>query len=134
MKNILFTLLFFFQFSFFATPVHHGNYQLIIFEGSDWCVKCIQLEKKILSDSDFLQSLEKQHIELVKVDFPQKKNLSKDQQKSNEQLAETYQFDGQFPSIVLSRTDTLAYHKINYTEQNKEDLINDILTNLQRLQ
>ncbi len=133
MKNILFTLFLFVNLSFIAQPDNHNQYQLLIFEGSDWCVKCIQLEKKILSDSSFLQYLEQQHIELVKVDFPQRKNLSEDQQKNNEQLAETYQFDGNFPSIILSRTDTIVYHKINYTEQNKDDLIEDILTNMQLL-
>ncbi|WP_158990294.1 thioredoxin family protein [Mucilaginibacter sp. L196] len=75
---------------------------LINFSGSDWCGPCIRLRKEILESSTF-ESYASDHLVLVRADFPrQKKNqLSKDQVKLNESLADKYNPDGKFPYTLL---------------------------------
>lgn len=75
---------------------------LINFSGSDWCVPCIRLRKEILESSEFEQYAA-MHLLLVRADFPrQKKNqLSRDQVKLNELLADKYNPDGIFPYTLL---------------------------------
>jgi len=75
---------------------------LINFSGSDWCGPCIRLRKEILESESFEQYAAA-NLLLVRADFPrQKKNqLSKEQIKLNESLAEVYNKDGKFPYTVL---------------------------------
>jgi thioredoxin-related protein len=75
---------------------------LINFSGSDWCGPCIRLRKEILESSTF-ESYASDHLVLVRADFPrQKKNqLSKEQVKLNEALADKYNPDGKFPYTLL---------------------------------
>lgn len=75
---------------------------LINFSGSDWCGPCIRLRKEIL-ESDEFETYAKDHLVLVRADFPrQKKNqLPKDQVKRNEALADIYNPDGKFPYTLL---------------------------------
>ena len=75
---------------------------LVNFSGSDWCGPCIRLRKEILESDAFTDYAEKQLV-LVRADFPrQKKNqLSKEQVKLNEALADKYNPDGKFPYTLL---------------------------------
>lgn len=75
---------------------------LINFSGSDWCGPCIRLRKEILESTVF-ETYAKDHLILVRADFPrQKKNqLSQEQVKLNEALAEKYNPDGKFPYTLL---------------------------------
>lgn len=75
---------------------------LINFSGSDWCGPCIRLRKEILESSTF-ENYASDHLVLVRADFPrQKKNqLSKDQVKLNEALADKYNAEGKFPFTLL---------------------------------
>ena len=75
---------------------------LINFSGSDWCGPCIRLRKEILESTTF-ESYASDHLVLVRADFPrQKKNqLSKDQVKLNEALADKYNSNGKFPYTLL---------------------------------
>lgn len=75
---------------------------LLKFSGSDWCGPCIQLQKVIFDDPVFEQFAHDKLV-LFKADFPrQKKNqLPKEQQAINDQLAETYNSEGEFPCMVL---------------------------------
>jgi thioredoxin-related protein len=75
---------------------------LINFSGSDWCGPCIRLRKEILESSTF-ESYASDHLILVRADFPrQKKNqLSKEQVKLNDALADKYNPDGKFPYTLL---------------------------------
>lgn len=81
-----------------------SNHKLIIinFSGSDWCGPCIRLRKEILESATF-EKYATDHLVLVRADFPrQKKNqLSKDQVKRNEILADKYNPDGKFPYTLL---------------------------------
>ena len=75
---------------------------LINFSGSDWCGPCIRLRKEILESTTF-ENYASDHLVLVRADFPrQKKNqLSNDQVKLNEALADKYNPDGKFPYTLL---------------------------------
>ena len=75
---------------------------VINFSGSDWCGPCIRLRKEILETSTF-ETYAADHLVLVRADFPrQKKNqLSKEQTKLNEALADKYDPEGKFPYTLL---------------------------------
>jgi len=75
---------------------------LINFSGSDWCGPCIRERKEIL-ENDAFTKYASDHLILVRADFPrQKKNqLSKEQTKRNELLADKYNPDGKFPYTLL---------------------------------
>jgi thioredoxin-related protein len=75
---------------------------LINFSGSDWCGPCIRERKEIL-ENDAFEKYASDHLVLVRADFPrQKKNqLSKEQTKKNEALADKYNPQGKFPYTIL---------------------------------
>jgi thioredoxin-related protein len=79
---------------------------LVNFSGSDWCGPCIRLRKEILESAAF-ESYAAAHLVLVRADFPrQKKNqLSKEQTKLNEALADKYNAEGKFPYTLLVNED-----------------------------
>lgn len=110
MKLLLFTLLY-----LQITITWSGNFKtasdeaakshkliLVNFSGSDWCGPCIRLRKEILETASFTDYAS-QHLLLVRADFPrQKKNqLSREQVKLNETLADRYNPDGKFPYTLL---------------------------------
>jgi thiol-disulfide isomerase/thioredoxin len=129
----LFFVLFFFAFSNKNKNLQI-KYQLVVFEGSDWCVNCRRLEKNVLSDSSFISFTIENKIEIEKVDFPQRKIQTKSEKNKNEEIAEKYQFDGSFPTLILARKDTLFYKKLNYNNQNLTQIKNEILNGLKQLQ
>lgn len=75
---------------------------LISFSGSDWCGPCIRTRKEIFNTETF-QNFAKEKLVLVQADFPRaKKNqLSKEQVKKNEALADKYNKEGVFPLTLL---------------------------------
>lgn len=75
---------------------------LLNFSGSDWCGPCIRLRKEIFDGNAFSQMADSALV-LVNADFPRnKKNqLSKEQQKHNEALADQYNPQGKFPFTLL---------------------------------
>ncbi len=84
------------------------KHELIVlnFSGSDWCGPCIRLHKEIF-DSDDFKNYAADHLILVNADFPRlKKNqLSKEQVKQNEALADKYNPKGKFPFTLLLDAD-----------------------------
>ncbi len=79
---------------------------LVNFSGSDWCIPCIRLHKEVFSSTAFI-NYAAANLVLVNADFPRKgKNqLSKEQQKLNDALAERYNPAGNFPYTILLDTD-----------------------------
>jgi thioredoxin-related protein len=75
---------------------------LLSFSGSDWCGPCILLRKEVFDDAAFLAFADTTLV-LVNADFPRsKKNqLSREQQQSNDRLADEYNAQGQFPLTLL---------------------------------
>ncbi len=103
-------------FSFFHLPANWNtdfekaraeaaqSHKLIVlnFSGSDWCGPCIRMKKEIFA-SDIFEKYAEQNLVLVNADFPRlKKNeLSKEQTKLNENLADKYNPEGKFPLTIL---------------------------------
>lgn len=98
---------------------------LLVFSGSDWCAPCIQLESKILSTNMFLDFANK-NLVIIHADFPQRKKLSKEIQSQNDALAEQYNPKGEFPEIVLLRSDKSVVKKLSYSNQSTDEFINEI--------
>ena len=85
----------------FTTDKHTNAYTLIVFEGSDWCVNCIRLEKNVLQTSAFKAYATQKMIAVKRVDFPQRKKLDPEIAAQNEKLADQYRFKGEFPTLLL---------------------------------
>lgn len=74
---------------------------LIKFSGSDWCVPCIKLQKKVIEEAIFQEFLTKNLI-FVEADFPRKKGkISPETVIRNKELADYYNKQGIFPKLVL---------------------------------
>ena len=102
---------------------------LLIFSGSDWCLPCLWLEKKIFNDSAF-KSYADENLVLFKADFPQKKKLSPLRVSMNEKLAEEFNPDGIFPLVLLlgpDRTVLTLLEYVNYTPDHFIDQIKTVL-------
>lgn len=103
---------------------------LINFSGSDWCGPCIRLRKEILESSEF-ENFASDNLVLVRADFPrQKKNqLSKDQVKLNETLADKYNADGKFPYTLLVDVDGKILKQWDgFPNETPDQFITDIKT------
>lgn len=77
---------------------------LLVFSGSDWCMPCIQLRRKVLSDTIFKAFCDR-NLLLFESDFPQRKKLPPDKVKDNESLAARFNPKGLFPHVVLLSAD-----------------------------
>lgn len=100
-----------------------GNKPIVlVFQGSDWCAPCIKLDQQIWSSEEF-KNYSADHFVMLLADFPRKKQnmLPAEQQKKNEQLAETYNNNGYFPLVVVLDKDgkilgQTGYKKISVKE------------------
>jgi len=91
---------------------------LMDFTGSDWCEGCIHLEKEVFEKDSFQQEAPK-HFVLLKLDYPQQKELPKDLQEQNDKLQGTYEIAG-FPTILLTDAKGRPYAKTTYLEGGPE--------------
>lgn len=75
---------------------------LLVFSGSDWCAPCIKLDKNIWQSEEFKKYSDQNYI-LYKADFPKKKanQLSDKLKNQNNELAEKYNQNGNYPLVVL---------------------------------
>ncbi len=87
------------------------KYILLNFSGSDWCGPCIRLRDQVFDNPSFVKYADN-NLVLINADFPRlKKNqLSKDQQKKNDKLADKYDPDGIFPYTVLLNAEGKLIH------------------------
>lgn len=109
------------------------DFELVVFEGSDWCSNCRRFKKKVLSDNAFQGYLDKENIKLTKIDFPQRKKLTREQEMINKKYAEKYKFTGVFPTIILSKTDTRSYINLSYTNQTTDQFIQQIVDSMKTI-
>ena len=82
------------------------KYILLNFSGSDWCIPCMRLEKDVF-DANVFADYAAGHLVLVNADFPRnnKNQLTKQQQKINDVLAEKYNPQGSLPFTLLLDSD-----------------------------
>ena len=69
------------------------------FTGSDWCPYCIQMDKEVLTQPEFLDYASKNLVLLV-VDFPQARQLPQKVQDQNNMLQQRYAVEG-MPTFLL---------------------------------
>ena len=98
---------------------------LLIFSGSDWCMPCIRLKKKVLDDSSFKAYCQEKLL-LYTADFPQKKKLNAEQTKDNELLASQFNPKGEFPQVVLIKPDRTVLSTIEASGATTENWIKTI--------
>ncbi len=105
---------------------------LYIFIGSDWCADCRRLEKNVLNDSVFITSMRHNEIKVEIIDFPQRKKLAPEIIKYNESIAETYDFQGIFPTLVLSQAKK-KYEILLYKNEKASEFSEIVLDKLKYL-
>ncbi len=90
---------------------------LLVFSGSDWCGKCMELERIVWQSHEFKNEAEKRWV-LLRADFPQKKGMPEpvDINAENIVLAEKYNRNGFFPYIVLLDKNGRILGKTGYEE------------------
>ena len=101
---------------------------LVNFSGSDWCSPCIRLKEEIF-DSDVFEKYAEQNLILVRADFPRlKKNqLSKEQTKQNEKLADKFDPEGKFPfTILLNETGKILKEWEGYPDESPEKFVTEV--------
>lgn len=98
---------------------------LLIFSGSDWCVPCIQLEKKILSDPGFVRYADAELV-LLKADFPQRKKIAAGLRAQYDDLASRFNPDGTFPYVVLLTAAQRSLGTVPSTVRSPADFISSI--------
>ena len=103
------------------------------FSGSDWCRSCIVLKQSIINTPEF-KAFADEKLVLLDVDFPRKKKnrLSKEQTEYNEKLAERYNKNGQFPSIIILDSDLNIVAKTGYKRLSPNQYIDHIKTLIEK--
>ena len=78
------------------------KYILLNFSGSDWCGPCMRMHTEIFESEVFKQMADTELV-MVNADFPRKKKnqLSAEQQKLNDEMADKYNSQGKFPYTLL---------------------------------
>jgi thioredoxin-related protein len=106
---------------------------MLYFSGSDWCKPCILLRREIF-DTETFQEYAKGNLVSVKLDFPRlKKNkLSKEQIQQNEALANRFNHEGAFPSVVFLDTDEHVIEKSGYRSGGPEEYVSYVVSVLNR--
>jgi len=72
---------------------------LVDFTGSDWCGWCIRLKEEVFNQEAFV-AYAKDHLVLLMLDFPMRKELPEALREQNEALREQFRIRG-FPTILL---------------------------------
>ena len=101
---------------------------LLNFSGSDWCGPCIRMHKEIFQ-SDAFEKFATENLVLLNADFPRlKKNqLSKELQKKNDLMADSYNQEGAFPlTLLLSAGGKVLKKWDGLPKGSPEDFTNEI--------
>jgi len=69
------------------------------FTGSDWCGWCVKLNAAVFSKDAFIAWAE-QHVVLLELDFPRRKQLSPELTKQNNDLQQAFNVQG-FPTVWI---------------------------------
>ncbi|MCB0696298.1 MAG: thioredoxin family protein [Chitinophagaceae bacterium] len=104
------------------------KYIILKFSGSDWCIPCIRMKKKIF-DQEVFQQYAKEKLILVNADFPrQKKNMpAEDVIKANDALAEQYNKSGHFPlTLLLDAEGKILKTWDGYKDMTPEEFVKEI--------
>lgn len=89
-----------------------GKSVLIDFSGSDWCKWCIQLDREVFAQPEFIEYA-KENLICVLVDFPRRTELPPAQKAINDAIAETYHVEG-FPTVLILNSNGRAIKRTGY--------------------
>ncbi|WP_372775193.1 thioredoxin family protein [Mangrovibacterium sp.] len=100
---------------------------VLVFSGSDWCAPCMKLEKEIW-ESETFKNYAEDHFVMVRADFPRGKanKLPKEQEEKNAKLAEKYNQNGYFPSVVIIDQNEKVLGNTGYKKLSPEEYIEHI--------
>lgn len=115
----------------FETAQARDKPVLLVFQGSDWCIPCINLEHKVLSQPVFLEFVEDKLV-LLKADFPQNKKVEAALEKQYEALAEAYDREGRFPKMILLGRHKEAMHIFRTDYTLPAELVHDLEPELKK--
>jgi thioredoxin-related protein len=87
---------------------------LMLFTGSDWCVKCLQWEKNVFSTPEFQEYARTNFVQVL-VDFPEKRKLPKTQQRANDALKDKYNVE-EYPQLYVLDAKGRELTRINFIE------------------
>ena len=87
---------------------------LVDFTGSDWCAWCIKLDKEVFDQERFKTEAPKSFV-LVKLDFPNKKQLPAGEKERNAALQKQYNVTG-FPTVVVLDSSGKVVGKTGYRD------------------
>jgi thioredoxin-related protein len=104
---------------------------LLVFAGSDWCASCIRFEKKILTETNFMD-FARENLVILKADFPQRKPLSSALQHQNALLAEQYNPKGLFPYLLLLGPEKSVVSPLPYSNQSPLEFIEEIRSHISK--
>lgn len=91
------------------------------------------MEKKVLADTAFQAAMATAHILVERVDFPQRKRLSAEMVARNDSLAQHYQFEGVYPTLVIVPAGGGRYAKTAYHNESATVYASLILARLDAL-
>lgn len=124
-QNIL--MFFFCAISFLSkAQPNQGKPILLSFTGSDWCLPCIEFERKVISTVCF-QDFASQSLTLENVDFPQKnRGIPKSEINRRDSLAAIYNQEGRFPRFILIDGNREFISEINHMGKDSLQFVHEI--------
>jgi len=97
---------------------------LLDFTGSDWCGWCKRLNKEIFQTPEFTEYAKK-NLELVEVDFPQRKKQTSELKKANEALQSKFQVRG-YPTLIILNSAGKKIGELGYQEGGPKPFIAEL--------
>jgi thioredoxin-related protein len=100
---------------------------LLDFTGSDWCPPCKALHKNVLTSDEFV-NYAKDNLVLVLVDFPRHKEMTEEQKKANQALAEKFNVEGYPTVLVLSKDGQELNKQVGYGGESAKEFVAKLKT------
>lgn len=97
---------------------------LLDFTGSDWCGWCKKLNKEIFQTPEFTEYAKK-NLELVEVDFPQRKKQTPDLKRANQALQAKYGVQG-YPTLIILNSAGKKVGELGYQEGGPKPFIAEL--------
>ena len=104
-----------------AKAKEEGKPILMDFTGSDWCGWCIKLKKEVFSRPAFI-NYANEHLILMTVDFPKRKQQEESLKDQNNTLMDTYGINV-FPTIILVDAEGKVLGKTGYRRGGPEPYV-----------
>jgi protein disulfide-isomerase len=108
-----------------AIAKKEGKMVLVDFTGSDWCPPCKALHSKVLATKEF-KKYAKDNLVLVEIDFPRRKQISKEQKAYNQAQAKKYGLRGVPMVLVFDAKGKQIHKEVGFRGQSPAAYINKL--------